>query len=187
MARRSHSTDPRAVRLRGAVKAAALDLVREVHVDEFSLNDLLARAGVSRQGFYEHFDSRDDAVLHAIVDDFAEAPARVDPASDVHGLLRALAHSVDGRRAVYGHLRSGAVFDLVVDRWRTAMTPAVRRLVEPSTVEDGLEPEELDAMVAFTVGGVVELLRVWLRTPHPISASREADLLWAQAKRSLAA
>jgi AcrR family transcriptional regulator len=187
MARRSGSTDPRAVRLRAAVKAAALDLVREQHVDEFSLNDLLLRAGASRQGFYEHFESRDDAVLHALVDDFAEALARVDAASDVHGLLRALAHSVDGRRVVYAHLRSAAVFDQVVDQWRTAMTPAVRRLVVATATDEVLDDEGLDAVVSFTVGGVVELLRVWLRAPHPISASREADLLWAQARRSLPA
>ncbi|MET0715569.1 MAG: TetR/AcrR family transcriptional regulator [Mycetocola sp.] len=185
MARRSQSTDPRAIRLRESVKAAALDLVREKNVDDFNLNDLLARAGVSRQGFYEHFADRDDAVLHALIDDFGEAFARVDAESDVRGLLRALTHSVDGQRAVYGHLRSAVVFDQIVDHWRTAMTPAVRRLVGATSANMALEPEEVDTMVAFTVGGLVELLRVWLRSTHPISAGREADLLWAQAQRSL--
>lgn len=186
MARRTLSTDPRALRLRATVKAAAFALVQEKPVESFSLNDLLERSGVSRQGFYEHFDSRDDAVLHAVVDDFADAVAGFEAShSDAQSLLRALTHSVDGRRRIYRHIRAAAIFDQVVDQWRTLIEPTVRRLAETANPQGSKDTAAMDATVAFTIGGIIEMLRLWLRSPEPVSAAREADLLWMTAHNAL--
>jgi len=60
MAARTHSADPRAERVRTLLRDAAFALAHEGPVDEITVGDLVARAGVSRQVFYQHFKDRDD-------------------------------------------------------------------------------------------------------------------------------
>jgi AcrR family transcriptional regulator len=182
MARRTKSTDPRSQRLRAAVRDAALQLVSIQDVDTFTLNDLLQAAGVSRQGFYEHFTGRDDAILHAITDDFAELLHTLEAGTDVPALLRALTQFVDDRRSVYTHIRGGALFDEAVDQWRQLLQPTIRELIYGRNDEP--DPER-DATVSFVVGGIIELIRVWLRSNQPVTVAHETELLWAQVRRSL--
>jgi AcrR family transcriptional regulator len=75
MAGRTHSADPRAERVRSRLRAAAFDLAHERQVDQLTVGDIVARAGVSRQAFYQHFDDRDDAVATAFTVAFAAATA----------------------------------------------------------------------------------------------------------------
>ena len=62
MAARTHSVDPRAARVRTRLREAAFALVHERPVDQMTVGDIVARASVSRQVFYQHFRDRDDAV-----------------------------------------------------------------------------------------------------------------------------
>ena len=65
MAARTHSVDPRAERVRTRLREAAFALVHERPVDQMTVGDIVARASVSRQVFYQHFRDRDDAVATA--------------------------------------------------------------------------------------------------------------------------
>src|SRR5258705_12236924 len=65
MAARTHSVDPRAERVRTRLREAAFALAHERQVDEMTVGDIVARASVSRQVFYQHFRDRDDAVATA--------------------------------------------------------------------------------------------------------------------------
>ena len=65
MARREDSTDPRAVRTRELLISACTELLRENRSEALSVSRMVKAAGVSRQVFYEHFESR-DALLYAV-------------------------------------------------------------------------------------------------------------------------
>ena len=65
MAARTHSVDPRAERVRTRLREAAFALAHERPVDRLTVGDIVARAEVSRQVFYQHFRDRDDAVATA--------------------------------------------------------------------------------------------------------------------------
>lgn len=163
MTRRSSSTDPRAQRLRARIKQAALELVSQRPVDSISLNELLAAAQVSRQGFYDHFASRDDAILHAINDESAEAlDEEALDGLDMASLVAVLAGVINARREVYANVRGSAVFIALVDQWREILTPRVADLV----VARRGPGAEAEATTAFVVGGVIELSRAWLRSDH---------------------
>ena len=77
MPTRTHSADPRAERVRTLLRDAAFALAHERPVDEITVGDLVARAGVSRQVFYRHFTDRDDAVATAFAVAFAAAAADI--------------------------------------------------------------------------------------------------------------
>ena len=55
MAARAHSVDPRAERVRTRLREAAFALAHERPVDQMTVGDIVARAAVSRQVFYQHF------------------------------------------------------------------------------------------------------------------------------------
>lgn len=78
----------------------------ERRVDEITVGDLVARAGVSRQVFYRHFRDRDDAVALAVTGAFAAAvgpgPEKPRPAASAatgHGNDPATVEDIDARSA----------------------------------------------------------------------------------------
>ena len=73
----SHSVDPRAERVRTRLREAAFALAHERPVDQLTVGDIVARAEVSRQVFYQHFRDRDDAVATAFTVAFAAATADI--------------------------------------------------------------------------------------------------------------
>ena len=183
MARRSSSDDPRSLRLRALIKGSALALVRARPACEITLNDLLADSGVSRQGFYEHFSDRDDALFHAITDDFADTlhSERVSSLS-INDLLLVLTRFIDQRRDIYLNLRRSSVFDDVLDQWRSLLLPEIRRLVCTAGPRDSDDIEETSI---FILGGIVDLSRDWLRTADPATPARQAEIIWRQLTRLL--
>lgn len=178
MARRSTSTDPRSLRLRARIKEGAKQLVRSRAVDTISLNDLLAEAGVSRQGFYEHFTDRDDAIMHAINDDFADAlNAERVKTEEMSKVLPMLAHLIDDQRDTYSNVRGSALFDAVVDQWRELLAPKINALIADSHSIDG--PGD-NATATFVLGGIIELTRVWLRSTEPVAPDVHAQQVLLQ-------
>src|SRR5260370_16042723 len=77
MAARANSIDPRAERVRTRLREAAFALAHERPVDQMTVGDIVARASVSRQVFYQHFTDRDDAVATAFNVAFAAATADI--------------------------------------------------------------------------------------------------------------
>src|SRR4051812_6714557 len=116
MATRTRSADPRAERVRAKLHDAALALAHERPVDQLTVGDLVARAGVSRQVFYRHFTDRDDAVATAFAIAFAAATADLDgdPKSKI---LRIFGLAAE-HRSMYRHVVPSAVAQRVVAAFR---------------------------------------------------------------------
>ncbi|WP_282947209.1 TetR/AcrR family transcriptional regulator [Cellulomonas endometrii] len=189
MARRSTSTDPRAQRARQAIRRAAMDLAAREPVDSMTLARLLEEAGVSRQGFYEHFRDRDEALLAAITMDFqagVEEPCR--SARDVQEMLDILTAYVDVHRPMYLNLRSSAVFEDVVEMWRELFLPHCRDIAARAIEVRGeyLDDSDREALTRFVLGGLVELIRTWLREgDRSVSPATEAGVIARQLERFL--
>ena len=164
MAARAHSADPRAERVRALLRDAAFELAHERPVDEITVGDLVTRAGVSRQVFYQHFTDRDDAVATAVTAAFTAAASGVDgaPRARILGIFDAAAD----HRAVYHNVVPSAVTQPVVAAFRAELLPAceeMARAAMPVVASiSGLEP---DAVSRFLVGGFQEVLRSWMEDP----------------------
>lgn len=159
MAARAHSADPRAERVRALLRDAAFALAHERPVDEITVGDLVARAGVSRQVFYQHFVDRDDAVATAVTAAFAAATAGVDGEPRVR--ILEIFDAAAEHRAVYHHVVPSAVTQRVVAAFRAELLPAcedMARAVMP-VVGSAVAPE---AVSRFLVGGFQEVLRSWM-------------------------
>lgn len=170
-AARSHSADPRAERVRTLLRDAAFATAHERPVDEITVGDLVTRAGVSRQVFYQHFADRDDAVATAVTAAFAAATTDIggDPRSRIVRIFDAAAE----HRAVYHNVVPSAVTQPVVAAFRAELLPACEEMARAAMPVvgsiSGLEPE---AVSRFLVGGFQEVLRSWMEDPQTNLRSR---------------
>lgn len=164
MAARAHSADPRAERVRALLRDAAFALAHERAVDGLTVGDVVARAGVSRQVFYQHFTDRDDAVATAVTVAFAAATA--DIGGDARARILRLFDVVGEHRAVYRNVVSSTVAQRVVAAFRAELTPACEEMAAaagPAVMAiAGVAPE---AVTRFLVGGFTEVLRSWMDDP----------------------
>ncbi len=164
MAARAHSVDPRAERVRAQLRDAAFALAHERPVDQLTVGDIVARAEVSRQVFYQHFRDRDDAVAYAFTIAFASATA--DIAGDPSARILALFDFAAEHRAMYRNIVPSAVTLRVVAAFRAELAPACEEIAADGTpavtTVAGLTP---DAVSRFLIGGFIEVLRSWMEDP----------------------
>jgi len=170
MAARAHSVDPRAERVRTRLREAALELAHERQVDQLTVGDVVARAGVSRQVFYQHFRDRDDAVATAFSVAFAAVTA--DHGADARARILRLFDFAAEHRTMYRNVVPSAVTLRVMTAFRAELLPACEEIaVQGMPVVSpiaGLTPE---SVTRFLVGGFMEVLRSWMEDPNSADLS----------------
>jgi AcrR family transcriptional regulator len=164
MASRAHSLDPRAERVRARLRTAAFALAHEGPVDALTVGDIVTRAGVSRQAFYQHFRDRDDAVAAAVSAAFAAATA--DHLGDARTRILSLFAYAAEHRSAYRNVVPSAVTQRVAAAFRVELLPACEEIaahgMHAVTAVASLTP---DAVTRFLVGGFMEVLRSWMEDP----------------------
>ena len=168
MAARTHSADPRAERVRTLLRDAAFALAHERPVDEITVGDLAARAGVSRQVFYQHFSDRDDAVSTAFAVAFTAAVADIEAAieGDARARITRLFEFAAEHRAMYRNVVPSAVTQRVVAAFRAELLPACEEIAARGMrVVGAVADIPQDAVSRFLVGGFQEVLRSWMEDP----------------------
>jgi AcrR family transcriptional regulator len=165
MAARAHSADPRAERVRARLRDAAFALAHERAVDEMTVGDIVTRAGVSRQVFYQHFRDRDDAVATAFCVAFAAATAHIG--GHARARILALFDFAAEHRSMYRNVVPSAVTQRVVTAFRTELLPACREMAAQSMpVVSPIAGLTAESVSRFLVGGFTEVLRSWMEDPE---------------------
>src|ERR1700694_285950 len=116
MAARANSADPRAERVRTRLREAAFALAHVTSVARMTVGDIVARAGVTRQVFYQHFRDRDDAVATAFMVAFSSATA--DIGGDPRARILRLFDFASEHRPMYRNIAPSAVSQRVVAAFR---------------------------------------------------------------------
>jgi AcrR family transcriptional regulator len=172
MAARTHSVDPRAERVRTRLREAAFALAHERPVDQLTVGDIVARASVSRQVFYQHFADRDDAVATAFTIAFAAATADTAVGDDARARILRLFDFAAEHRSMYRNIVPSAVTQRVVTAFREELQPACLQIAKQGmplvSPVAGLTPESVSR---FLVGGFMEVLRSWMENPDPTDLS----------------
>jgi AcrR family transcriptional regulator len=164
VAARTHSVDPRAERVRARLREAAFDLAHERQVDGLTVSEIVARARVSRQVFYQHFDDRDDAVASAFIAAFAAAAA--DISGDPRARVVRLFDFAEEHRAMYRNIVPSAVTQRVVTAFRAELLPACEEIAAAGMpVVTTITSVTPDSVSRFLVGGFMEVLRSWMEDP----------------------
>jgi AcrR family transcriptional regulator len=170
MAARTHSVDPRAERVRTRLREAAFALAHERPVDQITVGDIVTRASVSRQVFYQHFGDRDDAVATAFSVAFAAATADISGGARTR-ILRLFDFAAE-HRSMYRNVVPSAVTQRVVTAFRAELQPAcediARHVMPVVSPIAGLTPESVSR---FLVGGFMEVLRSWMEDPDSTDMS----------------
>jgi AcrR family transcriptional regulator len=164
MAARTNSADPRAERVRTLLRDAAFALAHERPVDEITVGDLVARAGVSRQVFYQHFSDRDDAVSTAFAVAFAAAAADIE--GDARARITRLFEFAAEHRAMYRNVVPSAVTQRVVAAFRAELLPACEEIAaQGMRIVGAVADIPQESVSRFLVGGFQEVLRSWMEDP----------------------
>jgi len=174
MAARAHSIDPRAERVRTRLREAAFALAHERPVDELTVGDIVARAAVSRQVFYQHFRDRDDAVATAFTVAFAAATA--DIRGDARARILRLFDFAAEHRSMYRNIVPSAVTQRVVTAFRAELQPAcVQIATHGMPVVSPIASLTPESVTRFLVGGFMEVLRAWMEDPDSTDLTGRAS------------
>ncbi len=175
MAARTHSVDPRAERVRTRLRDAAFALAHERPVDQITVGDIVARAEVSRQVFYQHFGDRDDAVATAFIVAFAAATADLDclhGTADARARILRLFEFAAEHRSMYRNIVPSAVTQRVVTAFRAELQPACAQIARQGMpVVSPIASLTPESVTRFLVGGFMEVLRSWMEDPDSTDLS----------------
>ena len=169
---------PRAARTRAALIAAGFDLLVEKPIDAIAIDDLVARAGVAKGSFFNHFADKTE---------FAAAIA-TEVRMELEGLVtRANAGVVDPVERIATGMRVGAEFAITQSKRTTVLlrnhasstaraNPLNRGLLEDiqaAAAAGLLRPEAEESGVLYWLGLCqVLMLNLVERKPNRAAASR---------------
>ena len=155
------ATDRRIERTREALEGAFIRLILEGRrYDRITIADLVARAGVGRSTFYEHYRNKDELLAATIRYPFAGVAAAVDANAKVaplhDGLLHFERNRVHGKAVFAGAARrkiARVLASMIEERLR--MRARESHVVPPATlavVATALAEGMLATIVAWLVG-----------------------------------
>ncbi|WP_353828170.1 TetR/AcrR family transcriptional regulator [Agromyces sp. SYSU T0242] len=173
--------DVRVERTRRALQEALFALARERPLEAVTIADLVARAGVNRSSFYQHYSDKETLLADAL-DAAAERAGANLPELDApldeppRALYDYLAH-FDENAEIYRRVLGPQGSAVVVSRLRAGIEAVVvDGLARSGTrVSDDLP---IDVLAAGIAGSALGVIQSWLaRDPRP-SVETAADWLW---------
>jgi AcrR family transcriptional regulator len=169
----STASDARAVRTREALRAALLDLLETKPLEQITIRDIAAGAGIGYTTFFRHHPTKE-----SLLDDLAAAQIRslielvmpVMDARSAHAGSEALFTYVERHRALWTTLLTGgAAGALRAELLRVSMEIAAERS-PPRTWPP------FEVVTLLVVSGTLELLSWWLRQPRPLPIREIAEI-----------
>lgn len=163
----SRPDDARALRSRQALQTALLTLIEEKPLEQISIRDITAQAGVSYPVFFRRYESKEQLLEDIATDEVRRLLALTSPMFEIDTesqSVRALCHYIDEHRALWTRLLTGGAV--------AAMREEFKRIAEEigrtRERENPWLPRDLAA--AFVVSGMFEILAWWMRQPvdYPI-------------------
>ena len=164
------NADPRAVRSQQALTDAFLKLLEAKPLDQVSIRDIAATAGVGYTTFFRHHASKEELLDHIAAEQIRtlfNLALPVMDAYDVHSGSTALFTYVDAHRALWSTLLTGGAAGTIREEFRRSglrgrgLARAAEHLVARRRRRRSL-----------IVGGTLDLLAWWLRQSDPLPIER---------------
>ena len=169
----STASDARAVRTREALRVALLDLLETQPLDQITIRDIAAGAGIGYTTFFRHHPTKE-----SLLDDLA--------AEQIRSLIGLVMPVMDARSAREG---SEALFSYVQERralWTTLLTGGAAGALREEFMRVSLEIAAarsdrsawppFDVITTLVVSGTIELLAWWLRQAKPLPIPEIAEI-----------
>jgi AcrR family transcriptional regulator len=156
--------DRRVVRTRDILGDALVALMLERPFEQITIKQVLARAGVGRTTFYEHFRNKDD-LFKSDVEDFCQMmagllartgaePRRIAPVEELFSHLR-------DYRDFHDALVAAGKADDVRELATRSFARSIAERLQAAGVE--MEPADFQATAQLLSGGLLSLLDWWIR------------------------
>lgn len=165
--RMSRPDDARALRSRRALHAALLALVAEKSLEQISIRDITAQAGVSYPVFFRRYQSKEELLEDIATEEVRQLLSLTMPVFDERqddASLFVLCRYIAEHRALWEPLLTGGA--------ASAMREEFRRIAQGVGESDRrINPWlPVDLAAAFVVSGLFEILAWWMRQPahYPI-------------------
>jgi AcrR family transcriptional regulator len=166
------TTDRRAQRSRELLNMALIELLHAKRYDLISVQDIVARANVSRSTFYLHYQDKDD-LLAGSFRHLLEELDRHRPPSDVSELrllpaLEMFQH-VQQHRALYQSVVGGRGLDVLFKTGRDYWGKNIEQIVTALPADAAQSSIPLPVLITHITGAFLTLLKWWLdnRLPYP--------------------
>lgn len=164
-------TDARIVRNRAGLRQALLELLEAAPLEQLTIRDIAAKAGVGYTTYFRHYPSK-EALLQDLaaseVTRLSDLTTPVYDAVDSRAACRAIFAYVDQHRVTWSALLTGAAGFVREEMLR-------RGRQDVATRPDSWLPGDLGVVLGVTV--IIELLTWWLRQEAPPSLDVMADIL----------
>jgi AcrR family transcriptional regulator len=165
--------DARSIRTRAAIRQSFVRLLDAKPLEQITMREIAADAGIGYTTFFRHYSSKDEILLEIVADEMRlwdEAIAKA-PSRDSSALCLASCAHIGARRDVWRPLLTNGGLGPVKEALTAASFRAAEKL-GPST--DWLP---IDVGVLLSVGAELDLLVWWLQQPDPMPAERVAEIL----------
>lgn len=172
----SKGMDARQRKSRQALRAALLTLIERKPLDQISIRDITAEAGIGYATFFRHFPSRDallDDIVSAEIDGLVEQSLQMLFAADTRASCATMCSYVMERRALWKALLVGGAGPLMRDAYiRAATQVAMERW--PVATKPWL-PTELG--IIHSSSSLVLALTWWLSQPELLPVEQMAEIM----------
>ncbi len=166
--------DPRAVRSQQALHRAFLSLLESKSLEQISIRDIVAEAGIGYTTFFRHHASKEELLTSIAAEQirclFNLALPTMDSYDVPTGSI-ALFSYVNAHRPLWRTLLTGGAAGAVREEFLNLAREVAAALGHQNS---WLAPE---VGVILIVGGTLELLTWWLRQSDPISVEQIAAIL----------
>jgi AcrR family transcriptional regulator len=178
--------DPRIAKTRLSLQEALFALASERGIDEVSVGDIAARAGVNRSTFYLHYSDKETLLADALDLVAQRSGARVDlidarSPNPPQALVDFLVH-VDELGDMYLRIFTEPGYGVVYARLRETLTDAIIRRAR----EIGARPVNaapLEFIAAGVAGSILGVMGAWLRSDPRSDPAEAARWIWALVPR----
>ncbi len=156
------TTDARMLRTRAALRAALLSLIDEKSLDQITIRDIVAEAGIGYATYFRHHPTKAALLDEVAADEIKQLVQLTFPVLSQSGHRAsslALCHYVDSHRALWTALLTGGAAGAMREEFIRAAINAAPAFKQ----ENSWLPTELGAI--FGVTATVEILAWWLRQP----------------------
>jgi AcrR family transcriptional regulator len=164
-------------RTRTALFEAFVALVLDTRYDRLKVADIIARAGVARSTFYEHYSSKDDLLAEGLSGPFGVLADMLTDAHDAQRLTAVIDHFWENRR-IGNVLFAGPSRQVAMRTLATLIEQRLAATRGPSTLP--MPPSLLAVQLA---GGQLALISGWLSglapaTPGQIATALVGSVNW---------
>ncbi len=169
----STTSDARVLQTRQALRRALLELIDSKPLDQITIREIAASAGVSYNTFFRHHTSKEALVREVVTEELSDlirlSISTLDASSSTEA-ARALCRFVAEHDGLWSTLLTGGAANILRDEFIRLL-----RETAPSRVSSKAE-FPADIGIQLVAVGTLELLAWWLQQPERLPVERVAAI-----------